>query len=164
MTNKTILSPILAGATVLTLSGCFDSGASGSKAAKVDKPSGKIAKSLKEVCDNPNTKYDALVADLKVKMLNDDNKGNKWVFFYDQNSQDFKTTIRTTTTNYQIQHLVIPQTKFSNVHLEVQEPKCEIESNPDKEKILQDKDIIHKEAAEYERVISIKNITNIKEI
>ena len=159
--NKTILSAILAGATLLTLSGCFDSGVKDNKSPK---PSGKIAKSLKEVCDNPNTKYDALVADLKVKMLNDDNKGNKWVFFYDQDSQDFKITIRTTTTNYQIQHLVIPQTKFSNVHLEAQEPKCEIESNPDKEKILQDKDIIHKEAAEYERVISIKNITNIKEI
>ena len=131
---------------------------------KVDKPSGKIAKSLKEVCDNPNTKYNALVADLKVKILDNDNEGNKWVFFYDKDSQDFKITARTTTTNYQIQHLVIPQTKFSNVHLEAQEPKCEIESNPDKEKILQDKDIIHKEAAEYERVISIKNITNIKEI
>ena len=161
MINKTILSAILAGATVLTLSGCFDSGVKDNKSPK---PSGKIAKSLKEVCDNPNTKYDALVADLKVKMLNDDNKGNKWVFFYDQDSQDFKTTIMLTTTHYQIQHLVIPQTKFSNVHLEAQEPKCEIESNPDKEKILQDKDIIHKEAAEYERVISIKNITNIKEI
>lgn len=161
MTNKTILSAILAGATLLTLSGCFDSGVKDNKSPK---PSGKIAKSLKEVCDNPNTKYDALVADLKVKMLNDDNKGNKWVFFYDQDSQDFKTTIMLTTTHYQIQHLVIPQTKFSNVHLEAQEPKCEIESNPDKEKILQDKDIIHKEAAEYERVISIKNITNIKEI
>ena len=161
MTNKTILSAILAGATLLTLSGCFDLGVKDNKSPK---PSGKIAKSLKEVCDNPNTKYDALVADLKVKMLNDDNKGNKWVFFYDQDSQDFKTTIMLTTTHYQIQHLVIPQTKFSNVHLEAQEPKCEIESNPDKEKILQDKDIIHKEAAEYERVISIKNITNIKEI
>ena len=161
MINKTILSAILAGATLLTLSGCFDSGVKDNKSPK---PSGKIAKSLKEVCDNPNTKYDALVADLKVKMLNDDNKGNKWVFFYDQDSQDFKTTIMLTTTHYQIQHLVIPQTKFSNVHLEAQEPKCEIESNPDKEKILQDKDIIHKEAAEYERVISIKNITNIKEI
>nr|WP_314128014.1 hypothetical protein [uncultured Campylobacter sp.] len=161
MINKTILSAILAGATLLTLSGCFDLGVKDNKSPK---PSGKIAKSLKEVCDNPNTKYDALVADLKVKMLNDDNKGNKWVFFYDQDSQDFKTTIMLTTTHYQIQHLVIPQTKFSNVHLEAQEPKCEIESNPDKEKILQDKDIIHKEAAEYERVISIKNITNIKEI
>ena len=159
--NKTILSAILAGATLLTLSGCFDSGVKDNKSPK---PSGKITKSLKEVCDNPNTKYDALVADLKVKMLNDDNKGNKWVFFYDQDSQDFKITIRTTTTNYQIQHLVIPQTKFSNVHLEAQEPKCEIESNPDKEKILQDKDIIHKEAAEYERVISIGKIINIKEI
>ena len=105
-----------------------------------------------------------MVADLKVKILDNDNEGNKWVFFYDKDSQDFKITARTTTTNYQIQHLVIPQTKFSNVHLEAQEPKCEIESNPDKEKILQDKDIIHKEAAEYERVISIKNITNIKEI
>lgn len=161
MINKTILSAILAGATVLTLSGCFDSGVKDNKSPK---PSGKIAKSLKEVCDNPNTKYDALVADLKVKMLKDDNKGNKWVFFYDQDSQDFKITIRTTTTNYQIQHLVIPQIEFLNVHLEAQEPICEIESNPDKEKILQDKDIIHKEAAEYERVISIKNITNIKEI
>ena len=161
MINKTILSAILAGATLLTLSGCFDLGVKDNKSPK---PSGKIAKSLKEVCDNPNTKYDALVADLKVKMLNDDNKGNKWVFFYDQDSQDFKTTIMLTTTHYQIQHLVIPQTKFSNVHLEAQEPKCEIESNPDKEKILQYKDIIHKEAAEYERVISIKNITNIKEI
>ena len=62
MMNKTILSAILAGATVLTLSGCFDSGASGNKETKVDKPSGKIAKSLKEVCDNPNVKYDALAA------------------------------------------------------------------------------------------------------
>ena len=164
MTNKTILSAILAGATILTLSGCFDSGASGNKETKVDKPSGKIAKSLKEVCDNPNVKYDALIADLKVKMLDNDHEANKWVFFYDQNNQDFKTTIMLTTTHYQIQHLVIPQTKFSNVHLEAQEPKCEIESNPYKEKILQDKDIAHKEAAEYERVISIKNITNIKEI
>ena len=159
--NKTILSAILVGATVLTLSGCFDSGV---KDGRPSKPSGKIAKSLKEVCDNPNTKYDALVADLKVKMLDMTGKADKWVFFYDKDSQDFKITARTTTTNYQIQHLVIPQTKFSNVHLEAQEPKCEIESNPDKEKILQDKDIIHKEAAEYERVISIKNITNIKEI
>ena len=162
--NKTILSAILAGATLLTLSGCFDSGASGSKAAKVDKPSGKIAKSLKEVCDNPNTKYDALVADLKVKILEVDDKADKWVFFYDQDSQDFKTTIMLTTTNYQIQHLVIPQTKFSNVHFEAQEPICENQSNPDKEKVLKDKDVTHKEAAEYERVISIKNITNIKEI
>ena len=161
MMNKTILSAILVGATVLTLSGCFDSGV---KDGRPSKPSGKIAKSLKEVCDNPNTKYDALVADLKVKMLDMTGKADKWVFFYDKDSQDFKITARTTTTNYQIQHLVIPQTKFSNVHLEAQEPKCEIESNPDKEKILQDKDIIHKEAAEYERVISIKNITNIKEI
>ena len=107
MTNKTILSAILAGATILTLSGCFDSGASGSKTAKVDKPSGKIAKSLKEVCDNPNTKYDALVADLKVKMLEVDDKADKWVFFYDQDSQDFKITAKTLTTDYQIQHLVI---------------------------------------------------------
>lgn len=159
--NKTILSAILAGATLLTLSGCFDPGI---KDNKPPKPSGKIAKSLKEVCDNPNTKYDALVADLKVKMLNDDNKGNKWVFFYDQNNQDFKITARTTTTNYQIQHLVIPQIEFLNVHLEMQEPECRNESNPYKEKILQDKYITHKEAAEYERVISIKNITNIKEI
>ncbi|WP_298945324.1 hypothetical protein [uncultured Campylobacter sp.] len=164
MTNKTILSAILAGATVLTLSGCFDSGASGSKAAKVDKPSGKIAKSLKEVCDNPNTKYDALVADLKVKMLEVDDKADKWVFFYDQDSQDFKIAGMTTTTNHQIQHLVIPQTKFSNVHLEMQEPICEIESNPDKEKILQDKYITHKEAAEYEKVIQVRKIINIKEI
>ena len=119
MTNKTILSAILAGATVLTLSGCFDSGASGSKAAKVDKSSGKIAKSLKEVCDNPNVKYDALVADLKVKMLDVNDKADKWVFFYDQDSQDFKITARTTTTNYQIQHLVIPRIDFLNVHLEM---------------------------------------------
>lgn len=164
MMNKTILSAILAGATVLTLSGCFDSGASGSKAAKVDKPSGKIAKSLKEVCDNPNTKYDALVADLKVKILDNDNEGNKWVFFYDKDSQDFKITARTTTTDYQIQHLVIPQTKFSNVYLEMQEPICEIASNPYKEKILKDKDITHKEAAEYEKVILIRKIIKIKEI
>lgn len=161
MTNKTILSAILAGATILTLSGCFDSGV---KDNKPPKPSGKIAKSLKEVCDNPNTKYDALVADLKVKMLNDDNKGNKWVFFYDQDSQDFKITARTTTTNYQIQHLVIPQTKFSNVHLEMQEPTCRIESNPYKEKILQDKYMTHKEAAEYEKVIPVGNIIQVKEI
>ena len=164
MTNKTILSAILAGATILTLSGCFDFGSSKNESSKVGKPSGKIATSLKEVCDNPNVKYDALVADLKVKMLEVDNKANKWVFFYDQDSQDFKTTIMLTTTHYQIQHLVIPQIEFSNVHLEAQEPKCEIESNPDKEKILQDKYIAHKEAAEYERVISIKNITNIKKI
>ena len=114
--NKTILSAILAGATVLTLSGCFDSGASGSKETKVDKPSGKIAKSLKEVCDNPNTKYDALVADLKVKMLDINDKADKWVFFYDKDSQDFKITARTTTTDYQIQHLVIPRIEFLNVH------------------------------------------------
>ena len=97
-------------------------------------------------------------------MLDIDHKANKWVFFYDQNSQDFKTTIMLTTTHYQIQHLVIPQIEFSNVHFEAQEPICEIESNPYKEKILQDKYITHKEAAEYERVISIKNITNIKKI
>lgn len=161
MMNKTILSAILAGATVLTLSGCFDSSV---KDNKPSKPSGKIAKSLKEVCDNPNTKYDALVADLKVKMLEVDDKADKWVFFYDQNSQDFKTTIMLTTTNYQIQHLVIPQTKFSNVHLEAQEPKCENQSNPDKEKVLKDKDVTHKEAAEYEKVISIKTIIKVKEI
>lgn len=159
--NKTILSAILAGVTVLTLSGCFDSGV---KDNKPPKPSGKIAKSLKEVCDNPNTKYDALVADLKVKMLEVDDKADKWVFFYDQNSQDFKTTIMLTTTNYQIQHLVIPKIEFLNVHLEAQEPKCEIESNPYKEKILQDKYITHKEAAEYEKVISIGKIINIKKI
>jgi putative lipoprotein len=161
MMNKTILSAILAGVTVLTLSGCFDSGV---KDNKPPKPSGKIAKSLKEVCDNPNTKYDALVADLKVKMLEVDDKADKWVFFYDQNSQDFKTTIMLTTTNYQIQHLVIPKIEFLNVHLEAQEPKCEIESNPYKEKILQDKYITHKEAAEYEKVISIGKIINIKKI
>ena len=131
--NRTILSAILAGVTVLTLSGCFDSGVKDNKSPK---PSGKIAKSLKEVCDNPNTKYDALVADLKVKMLEVDDKADKWVFFYDQNSQDFKTTIMLTTTNYQIQHLVIPKIEFSNVHLEAQEPKCENQSNPDKEKVL----------------------------
>ena len=159
--NKTILSAILAGVTVLTLSGCFDSGV---KDNKPPKPSGKIAKSLKEVCDNPNTKYDALVADLKVKMLEVDDKADKWVFFYDQNSQDFKTTIMLTTTNYQIQHLVIPKIEFLNVHLEAQEPKYEIESNPYKEKILQDKYITHKEAAEYEKVISIGKIINIKKI
>ncbi|WP_346746435.1 hypothetical protein [uncultured Campylobacter sp.] len=164
MTNKTILSAILAGATVLTLSGCFDSGASGNKETKVGKPSGKIAKSLKEVCDNPNVKYDALVADLKVKMLDIDHKANKWVFFYDQDSQDFKITARTTTTDYQIQHLVIPQTEFSNVHLEMQEPICEIESNPDKEKVLKDKDITHKEAAEYEKVIQIRKIIKVNSI
>ena len=162
--NKTILSAILAGATLLTLSGCFDSGASGSKAAKVDKPSGKIAKSLKEVCDNPNVKYNALVADLKVTMLDVNDTADKWVFFYDQDSQDFKITARTTTTDYQIQHLVIPQTDFLNVHLEIQEPICEIASNPDKEKILQDKYITHKEAAEYEKVILIRKIIKIKEI
>lgn len=164
MMNKTILSAILAGATLLTLSGCFDSGASGSKTAKVDKPSGKIAKSLKEVCDNPNTKYDALVADLKVKMLDVNDKADKWVFFYDQDSQDFKITARTTTTNYQIQHLVIPRIDFLNVHLEMQEPTCRIESNPYKEKILQDKYITDKEAAEYEKVIPVENIIQVKEI
>ena len=164
MTNKTILSAILAGATLLTLSGCFDSGASGSKETKVDKPSGKIAKSLKEVCDNPNTKYDALVADLKVKMLDINDKADKWVFFYDQDSQDFKITARTMTTDYQIQHLVIPQIEFINVHLEMQEPTCRIESNPDKEKILQDKYITDKEAAEYEKVIPVRKIIKVKEI
>ena len=161
MTNKTILSAILAGATILTLSGCFDSGVKDNKSPK---PSGKIAKSLKEVCDNPNTKYDALVANLKVIILEVDNKANKWVFFYDQDSQDFKITARTTTTNYQIQHLAIPQTEFSNVHLEMQEPTCRIESNPYKEKILQDKYITHKEAAEYEKVIPVENIIQVKEI
>lgn len=159
--NKTILSAILAGVTVLTLSGCFDSGV---KDNKPPKPSGKIAKSLKEVCDNPNTKYDALVADLKVKMLEIDNKANKWNFFYDQDSQDFKITARTTTTNYQIQHLVIPRIDFLNVHLEMQEPTCRIESNPYKEKILQDKYITDKEAAEYEKVIPVENIIQVKEI
>lgn len=161
MMNKTILSAILAGATLLTLSGCFDSGVKDNKSPK---PSGKIAKSLKEVCDNPNTKYDALIADLKVKMLEVDDKADKWVFFYDQDSQDFKTTIMLTTTNYQIQHLVIPKTEFSNIHLEAQEPKCENQSNPDKEKVLKDKDVTHKEAAEYEKVISIKTIIKVKEI
>ena len=132
--------------------------------AKVDKPSGKIAKSLKEVCDNPNTKYNALVADLKVKILDNDNEGNKWVFFYDKDSQDFKITVRTTTTDYQIQHLVIPQIEFSNVHLEMQKPTYRIESNPYKEKILQDKYITHKEAAEYEKVIPVENIIQVKNI
>ncbi len=107
MTNKTILSAILAGATILTLSGCFDFGSSKNESSKVDKPSGKIATSLKEVCNNPNVKYDALVADLKVKMLEVDDKADKWVFFYDQDSQDFKITAKTLTTDYQIQHLVI---------------------------------------------------------
>lgn len=97
-------------------------------------------------------------------MLNNDNKGNKWVFFYDQNSQDFKITARATTTNYQIQHLVIPQIEFLNVHLEMREPTCRIESNPYKEKILQDKYITHKEAAEYEKVIPVGNIIQVKEI
>lgn len=162
--NKTILSAILAGATLLTLSGCFDFGSSKNESSKVGKPSGKIATSLKEVCDNPNTKYDALVADLKVKMLEVDDKADKWVFFYDQDNQDFKITARTTTTDYQIQHLVIPQTEFSNVHLEMQEPICEIESNPDKEKVLKDKDITHKEAAEYEKVIQIRKIIKVNSI
>jgi len=164
MTNKTILSAILAGATVLTLSGCFDSGASGSKTAKVDKPSGKIAKSLKEVCDNPNTKYDALVADLKVKMLEVDDKADKWVFFYDQDSQDFKITAMTPTTDYQIQHLIISPIEFINVHLEMKEPTCKNQSNPDREKVLNDKSVTHKEAAEYEKVILIRNIIKVKEI
>ena len=140
MTNKTILSAILAGATILTLSGCFDFGSS-------DKPSGKIAKSLKEVCDNPNVKYDALVADLKVKMLDINDKADKWIFFYDQDSQDFKTTIMLTTTNHQIQHLVISPIEFINVHLEAQEPVCKIESNQYKERLLNDKSVTHKEAA-----------------
>nr|WP_314399946.1 hypothetical protein [uncultured Campylobacter sp.] len=164
MTNKTTLSAILAGATVLTLSGCFDSGASGSKTAKVDKPSGKIAKSLKEVCDNPNTKYDALVADLKVKMLEVDDKADKWVFFYDQDSQDFKITAMTPTTDYQIQHLIISPIEFINVHLEMKEPTCKNQSNPDREKVLNDKSVTHKEAAEYEKVIPIRDIIKVKEI
>ena len=164
MTNKTTLSAILAGATVLTLSGCFDSGASGSKTAKVDKPSGKIAKSLKEVCDNPNTKYDALVADLKVKMLEVDDKADKWVFFYDQDSQDFKITAMTPTTDYQIQHLIISPIEFINVHLEMKEPTCKNQSKPDREKVLNDKSVTHKEAAEYEKVIPIRDIIKVKEI
>ena len=162
MTNKTILSAILAGTTILTLSGCFDSGASGSKAAKVDKPSGKIAKSLKEVCDNPNVKYDALVADLKVKMLDVNDKADKWVFFYDQNSQDFKITAKTPTTDYQIQHLIISPIEFINVHLEMKEPTCKNQSNPDREKVLNDKSVTHKEAAE--KVIPIRDIIKVKEI
>lgn len=105
-----------------------------------------------------------MVADLKVKMLEIDNKANKWNFFYDQDSQDFKITARTTTTNYQIQHLVIPRIDFLNVHLEMQEPTCRIESNPYKEKILQDKYITDKEAAEYEKVIPVENIIQVKEI
>ena len=95
-------------------------------------------------------------------MLDVNDKADKWVFFYDQDSQDFKIAGMTTTTNYQIQHLVIPQIEFSNVHLEMQEPKCEIESNPDKEKILQDKYITHKEAAEYEKVIPVRKIIKVK--
>ena len=164
MTNKTTLSAILAGATVLTLSGCFDSGASGSKTAKVDKPSGKIAKSLKEVCDNPNTKYDALVADLKVKMLEVDDKADKWVFFYDQDSQDFKITAMTPTSDYQIHHLSISPIVFINVHLEMKAPSCKNQSNPDREKVLNDKSVTHKEAAEYEKVIPIRDIIKVKEI
>jgi len=157
MTNKTILSAILAGATILTLSGCFDFGSS-------DKPSGKIAKSLKEVCDNPNVKYDALVADLKVKMLDVNDKADKWVFFYDQNSQDFKITAKTPTTDYQIQHLIISPIEFINVHLEMKEPTCKNQSNPEREKVLNDKSVTHKEAAEYEKVIPIRNIIKVKEI
>lgn len=164
MMNKTILSAILAGATVLTLSGCFDSGASGSKETKVDKPSGKIAKSLKEVCDNPNVKYDALAANLKVKMLEIDNEANKWNFFYDQDSQDFKIAIMAITTHYKLQNITIPQIEFINVYLEAKEPKCEIESNPDKEALLNDKDVKDKKAAEYEKIVVIKDIIKIKRI
>ena len=164
MTNKTILSAILAGATILTLSGCFDFGSSKNESSKVGKPSGKIATSLKEVCDNPNVKYDALVADLKVKMLDINDKADKWVFFYDQDSQDFKTTIMLTTTNHQIQHLVISPIEFINVHLEAQEPVCKIESNQYKERLVNDKSVTHKEAAEYEKVIWLKNIIKVKEI
>ena len=162
--NKTILSAILAGATVLTLSGCFDFGSSKNESSKVGKPSGKIATSLKEVCDNLNVKYDALVANLKVIMLEVDNKANKWVFFYDQDSQDFKITAMTPTTDYQIQHLVISPIEFINVHLEMKEPTCKNQSNPDREKVLNDKSVTHKEAAEYEKVIPIRDIIKVKEI
>ena len=164
MTNKTILSAILAGATLLTLSGCFDSGASGSKAAKVDKPSGKIAKSLKEVCDNPNVKYDALAANLKVKMLEIDNEANKWNFFYDQDSQDFKITLTTTTTHYKLQNISISQVDFDNVYLEAKEPTCEARTNSRKEELLNDKHVDDKKAAEYEKVVEIKDIIKIKRI
>ena len=46
----------------------------------------------------------------------------------------------------------------------MQEPICEIESNPDKEKVLKDKDITHKEAAEYEKVIQIRKIIKVNSI
>ena len=46
----------------------------------------------------------------------------------------------------------------------MQEPECRNESNPYKEKILKDKDITHKEAAEYEKVIPIRKIIQAKEI
>ena len=164
MTNKTILSAILAGATLLTLSGCFDSGASGNKETKVDKPSGKIAKSLKEVCDNPNVKYDALAANLKVKMLEIDNKANKWNFFYDQDSQDFKIAIMATTTHYKLQNISISRVDFDNVYLEAKEPTCEARTNMYKEELLNDKDVDDKKAAEYEKVVEIKDIIKIKRI
>jgi putative lipoprotein len=97
-------------------------------------------------------------------MLEVNDKADKWVFFYDQDSQDFKIAGMTTTTNHQIQHLVVPQIEFINVHLEMKEPVCKTESNPDREKVLNDKSVTHKEAAEYEKVILIRNIIKVKEI
>ena len=53
---------VLAGALTFILSGCGDGG---------------VAHSLKEVCDNPNTKYDKLEADIIYEMIDIDLTGGK---------------------------------------------------------------------------------------
>ncbi|MGP1534152.1 MAG: hypothetical protein ACTTJF_08810 [Campylobacter sp.] len=105
-----------------------------------------------------------MAANLKVKMLETDNEANKSIFFYDQDSQDFKITLTATTTHYKLQNISISQVDFDNVYLEAKEPKCEAESNPYKKELLNDKDVSDKKAAEYEKVITIKDIIKIKRI
>ena len=46
----------------------------------------------------------------------------------------------------------------------MKEPTCKNQSNPDREKVLNDKSVTHKEAAEYEKVIPIRDIIKVKEI
>ena len=53
---------VLAGALTFILSGCGN---------------GNVAHSLKEVCDNPNTKYDKLEADIIYEMIEIDLTGEK---------------------------------------------------------------------------------------
>lgn len=69
----------LSGIIALTLSGCGDGG---------------VAHSLKEVCDNPKTKYESLEADVYYKLIEfpigtkkDGPKGN-YIEFYDANGDE----------------------------------------------------------------------------